>query len=251
MWLDFARVLKPVSTRPVPTRSRRIITRPEARQVWFRASVRAGQNRVEFKAYPPQALVVAAAEPVTIVVEVVATFLLSPFFSRNITIMNHYCLMFFLCFTLPFVFCDVEMHSGRSTQILHSFYEERNLTTVMVKAEQTLSTSKNFLMHGSCTNKDISISQSRESASGIPEYIVQIVNTCVSECAPYDIHLRCGWFASARVINPRLFKRLSYDDCLVNGGKPLAFSQIVRFTYSNSFLYPLAFKSAKFCSTPK
>ncbi|RYR30759.1 hypothetical protein Ahy_B01g055532 [Arachis hypogaea] len=134
---------------------------------------------------------------------------------RNITIMNHYCLMFFLCFTLPFVFCDVEMHSG------------------------------------SCTNKDISISQSRESASGIPEYIVQIVNTCVSECAPYDIHLRCGWFASARVINPRLFKRLSYDDCLVNGGKPLAFSQIIRFTYSNSFLYPLAFKSAKFCSTPK
>ncbi|KAL4345774.1 uncharacterized protein DS421_11g347000 [Arachis hypogaea] len=165
--------------------------------------------------------------------------------------MNHYCLMFFLCFTLPFVFCDVEMHSGRSTQILHSFYEERNLTTVTVKAEQTLSTSRKFLMHGSCTNKDISISQSRESASGIPEYIVQIVNTCVSECAPYDIHLRCGWFASARVINPRLFKRLSYDDCLVNGGKPLAFSQIIRFTYSNSFLYPLAFKSAKFCSTPK
>ncbi|QHO17129.1 uncharacterized protein DS421_10g309560 [Arachis hypogaea] len=41
-WLDFAGIPKPVNTRPVPTRSRRIITRPEARQVLFRASVRAG-----------------------------------------------------------------------------------------------------------------------------------------------------------------------------------------------------------------
>lgn len=104
---------------------------------------------------------------------------------------------------------------------------------------------------GTCTNRDISISQSRDSTSGIPQYIVQIVNTCVSGCAPSDIHLHCGWFASARIINPRTFKRLSYDDCLVNGGKPLKTSQAIRFTYSNSFMYPLAFKSAKFCWTPK
>jgi hypothetical protein len=101
---------------------------------------------------------------------------------------------------------------------------------------------------GSCTNKDISISQSRETLTGIPQYVVQIVNTCVSsECAPYNIHLHCGWFASARIINPKLFKRLSFDDCLVNGGKPLTSSQIITFTYSNSFVYPLSFKSAKFC----
>jgi hypothetical protein len=101
---------------------------------------------------------------------------------------------------------------------------------------------------GSCTNKDISISQSRETLTGIPKYVVQIVNTCISsECAPYNIHLHCGWFASARIINPNLFKRLSFDDCLVNGGKPLTSSQIIRFTYTNSFVYPLALKSAKFC----
>ena len=100
---------------------------------------------------------------------------------------------------------------------------------------------------GSCTSKDISISQSTSSTSGIPQFIVQIVNTCVSGCAPRDIHLHCGWFASARIVNPRLFKRISYDDCLVNGGNPLASSQIIRITYSNSFMYPLAFKSAKFC----
>lgn len=101
---------------------------------------------------------------------------------------------------------------------------------------------------GSCTSKDISISQSTSSTSGIPQFIVQIVNTCVSGCAPRDIHLHCGWFASARIVNPRLFKRISYDDCLVNGGNPLTPSQIIRISYSNSFMYPLAFKSAKFCS---
>ncbi|RHN73058.1 hypothetical protein MtrunA17_Chr2g0294401 [Medicago truncatula] len=120
--------------------------------------------------------------------------------------------LFFLFITMPLiVFCDFEMPSG------------------------------------SCTKRDISISQSKGSTSGIPQYIVQIVNTCVSGCAPYDIHLHCGWFASARIINPKLFKRLSYDDCLVHGGKPLTSNQIIRFTYSNSFMYPLAFKSARFC----
>ncbi|KAJ6318152.1 hypothetical protein OIU76_013655 [Salix suchowensis] len=108
---------------------------------------------------------------------------------------------------------------------------------------------KKLLVHalGTCTNRDISISQSRDTTSGIPQYIVQIVNTCVFGCAPSSIHLHCGWFASARMVNPRTFKRLSYDDCLVNGGKVLKSSQIVRFTYSNSFMYALQFKSAKFC----
>ncbi|KAJ1395283.1 hypothetical protein SESBI_33435 [Sesbania bispinosa] len=159
-----------------------------------------------------------------------------------------YCPLFFLCFTMPLVFSDVEIHSGPSTQILHSFHEDRNGSiTVSVKAEHAHSTSRKLLLYGSCTNRDISISQSKESTTGIPQYVVEIVNTCVSECAPYAIHLHCGWFASARIINPRLFKRLSYDDCLVNGGKPLASTQIIRFIYSNSFPYPLAFKSAKFC----
>lgn len=98
---------------------------------------------------------------------------------------------------------------------------------------------------GSCTSRDISISQSKDSTSGIPEYMVQIINTCI--CAPSNIHLHCGWFASARIIKPMTFKRLSYDDCLVNGGKPLKSSHIVTFTYSNSFMYPLSLRSAKFC----
>ncbi|RDX67806.1 TPD1 protein-like 1, partial [Mucuna pruriens] len=166
--------------------------------------------------------------------------------------MNH-CFLFFLCFTIPIVVSHVEMHySGSSTQTLHSLHEDKNGSiAVSVKAEHARSTSGKPLLHGYCTSRDISITQSVESATGIPQYVVQIENTCVSECAPYDIHIHCGWFASARVINPRLFKRLSYDDCLVNGGKPLGSSQIIRFTYSNSFLYPLAFKSATFCQVQK
>ncbi|KAK7246264.1 hypothetical protein RIF29_41126 [Crotalaria pallida] len=158
-------------------------------------------------------------------------------------------LLLFLFFLMPLpVFCHVGMYSGPSTQVLHFSHANRNWSlTESEKVESATSTSRKFLLHGLCTKRDISISQSKGSTPGIPQYIVQIVNTCISGCAPHDIHLHCGWFASARIINPRLFKRLSYDDCLVNGGKPLASTQIIRFTYYNSFMYPLAFKSAKFC----
>lgn len=88
---------------------------------------------------------------------------------------------------------------------------------------------------------------SRENTSGIPQFTVQIVNTCVSGCAPSDLHLHCGWFASATLVNPKIFRRLAYDDCLVNEGKPLKTSHIIRFTYATSFMYPLGFKYAKFC----
>ncbi|KAL2338953.1 hypothetical protein Fmac_013399 [Flemingia macrophylla] len=146
------------------------------------------------------------------------------------------------------VFLLPRQEEGPSTRYMHSFHEHKNGSrTVPVKAEHSLSKSRKVLLQGACTNRDISISQSIESTSGIPQYVVEIVNTCVSGCAPHDIHLLCGWFASARVISPTLFKRLAFDNCLVNGGKTLASSQIIRFTYSNSFMYPLAFKSAKFC----
>ncbi|KAJ9680446.1 hypothetical protein PVL29_019697 [Vitis rotundifolia] len=116
-------------------------------------------------------------------------------------------------------------------------HDNQNSIATVIKPAQVYSNSR----------KDISILQIRDSSSGIPQYIVRIVNACVSGYAPSDIHLHCGWFASARIVNPRIFERLFYNDCLVNGGKPLKTNQIIRFTYSNSLMYPLAFKSAKFC----
>ncbi|KAK1387487.1 Protein TAPETUM DETERMINANT [Heracleum sosnowskyi] len=133
---------------------------------------------------------------------------------------------------------NVEFHSGSGN-------DTRNTTTT--KAEPTYPNHRKLLQHGSCTNRDLSISQSKGSSSGIPQYIVEIVNTCVHGCATSNIHLHCGWFASAKMVNPKTFQRLSYDDCLVNGGRPLKTSQIIRFTYSNSFMYPITLKFADFC----
>ncbi|OWM88053.1 TPD1 protein homolog 1-like [Punica granatum] len=146
--------------------------------------------------------------------------------------------------------CLYIRHPGSSVLLSSSQSRYVNDTRAMVnRPEKEILGHRKLLFYGSCSNRDISISQSRDSmTSGIPQYIVQIVNTCInSGCAPSNIHVHCGWFASARIVNPRAFKRLSYDDCLVNAGKPLKGSQIVRFTYSNSFMYPLAFKSANFC----
>ena len=98
-----------------------------------------------------------------------------------------------------------------------------------------------------CTNKDISITQSRDGSVGIPQYTVQIVNTCMSECAPSDIHVYCGWFASSPPPNPNTFTRVAYNDCLVNGGRALPHGSVIQFQYANSFMYPLRFKSANFC----
>ncbi|MCL7032450.1 hypothetical protein MKW94_002947 [Papaver nudicaule] len=59
--------------------------------------------------------------------------------------------------------------------------------------------------------------------SGIPHHLVQICNICGSgrNRTAYDIHLNCGWFASAELINPCQFRRLSFNDCLVNDGRRL------------------------------
>ncbi|GAV70855.1 hypothetical protein CFOL_v3_14353, partial [Cephalotus follicularis] len=160
------------------------------------------------------------------------------------------CLTCFLyLMILIIMLCNLQIrNAGTSSKFLHSSHGDSNQSMkVTRKPEQAYSIHRKLLLHGTCTNRDISISQSRDTTTGIPQYIVQIVNTCVSGCAPSDIHLHCGWFASAKFVNPRTFKRLTYDDCLVNGGKKLKTSGIIRFTYSNSFMYPLAFKSAKFC----
>ncbi|KAL2459323.1 TPD1 protein-like protein 1-like [Forsythia ovata] len=155
------------------------------------------------------------------------------------------CVQIFFCFSVVMIIiCSVGFNSGK---FLHFANEGDNKTTAYKPEEAYLSTHRKLKLHGICSNRDISISQSRYLTSGIPQYVVQIVNTCVFGCAPSNIHLHCGWFASARIVNPRSFKRVSYDDCLVNGGRPLKNSQIIRFTYANSFMYPLEFKTANFC----
>ncbi|KAL0716317.1 hypothetical protein Bca4012_065639 [Brassica carinata] len=45
--------------------------------------------------------------------------------------------------------------------------------------------------------------------NGVPEYTVEIFNACVSDCRIAEIHVSCGWFSLVRLVNPRVFRRIS------------------------------------------
>ena len=97
-----------------------------------------------------------------------------------------------------------------------------------------------------CSNGDIVIAQSSAGTlpSGIPSFSVEITNACAGGCSISNLHLKCGMFASAVLVNPKIFKRQDVDDCLVNGGSPLAAGSTISFKYANSFQYPLLLASA-------
>uniref|UniRef100_A0A2N9J2M3 Uncharacterized protein n=1 Tax=Fagus sylvatica TaxID=28930 RepID=A0A2N9J2M3_FAGSY len=96
-----------------------------------------------------------------------------------------------------------------------------------------------------CTKSDIVVNQGPTAPlpSGIPTYTVEINNVCANGCGIAGIHLNCGWFSSVKLINPRIFKRLRYDDCLVNDGKALGNGESLSFQYANTFSYPLSVSS--------
>ncbi|KAG2244404.1 hypothetical protein Bca4012_023171 [Brassica carinata] len=93
-----------------------------------------------------------------------------------------------------------------------------------------------------CKKSDIVVNQAATEPmpNGIPGYTVEITNQCMSGCNISRIHVSCGWFSSVKLINPRVFKRIHYDDCLVNNGKPLPFGSTLSFHYANTFPYRLA-----------
>ncbi|MCO5599010.1 hypothetical protein L7F22_053109 [Adiantum nelumboides] len=144
---------------------------------------------------------------------------------------------------------------SQSSLISHSSPASSNTSTMYSVAPPVRHRSHHHRHHlerrrlNGCTDRDISISQSRDLLTGgVPQYVVQIYNTCMmGGCTPSEVHVKCGWFASKVVVNPGIFRRLAYDDCLVNAGGPILRGQILRFTYQNSFMYPLAFKSAQLC----
>ncbi|KAF8390692.1 hypothetical protein HHK36_025219 [Tetracentron sinense] len=96
-----------------------------------------------------------------------------------------------------------------------------------------------------CSKSEIEVNQGPTAPmpNGIPTYTVEIMNVCVTGCDISGIHLSCGWFSSARLINPKVFKRLRFNDCLVNDGKPLANGVSISFQYANTFSYPLSVSS--------
>ncbi|OIW17781.1 hypothetical protein TanjilG_06466, partial [Lupinus angustifolius] len=96
-----------------------------------------------------------------------------------------------------------------------------------------------------CSKSNIIISQSPTTKlpSGIPSYLVEITSTCQNgECS--NIHVDCGQFSYANLVNPKIFRRLAYNDCIVNNGKPLAKGDTISFQCANTFSYPLSVTSA-------
>ena len=96
-----------------------------------------------------------------------------------------------------------------------------------------------------CTKSDIVVNQGPTAPlpSGIPTYTVEILNVCATSCNIAAIHLKCGWFSSAKLINPKVFRRLGFDDCLVNDGKSLGVGESLSFQYANTFSYPMLVSS--------
>ncbi|KAK8658985.1 hypothetical protein V6N13_029203 [Hibiscus sabdariffa] len=112
-------------------------------------------------------------------------------------------------------------------------------------AEGTAMAENNPTLGHKCSKAYIVINQGATPPlpSGIPTYTVEISNICPSGCNISGIHVACGWFSSAILVNPKVFKRLEYNDCLVNDGQPLAFRSVLRFRYATTFLYPLSVSS--------
>ncbi|XP_078447292.1 TPD1 protein homolog 1-like [Wolffia australiana] len=105
---------------------------------------------------------------------------------------------------------------------------------------------------GSCSKDYIVVYQAQTAPqpNGIPTYSVQILNTCLDRgCSSPGgggisaVHLHCGWFSTVRLINPKIFRRLGFDDCLVNGGLPVPAGGAVYFQYTNTYPYPLSVSS--------
>ncbi|CAK9326873.1 unnamed protein product [Citrullus colocynthis] len=98
-----------------------------------------------------------------------------------------------------------------------------------------------------CEKNSIAISQGEggRQFNGIPTYIVEITNQCRNNCSIYDLHLKCGSFSSAKLINPRIFKRIAVDDCLINNGRPIPPGITLSFQYATNFQFPLSVSSLK------
>ncbi|KAK9937725.1 hypothetical protein M0R45_014497 [Rubus argutus] len=98
-----------------------------------------------------------------------------------------------------------------------------------------------------CRKDDIEVIQvpTEKLPSGCQVFSVQILNECSggSECNIGSIHLSCGSFHSELMINPRMFRLLGNNDCLVNDGKPIASGKAVSFSYASTTQFPLSVSS--------
>ncbi|KAL5542840.1 hypothetical protein UlMin_010550 [Ulmus minor] len=75
------------------------------------------------------------------------------------------------------------------------------------------------------------VNQTQVGKGNPPKFMVEVSNNCPM-CPVINVHLKCGSFPQA-LVSPRTLKVLAFDDCVVNGGLPLAPLQKVSFNYSH------------------
>nr|GFA57009.1 hypothetical protein [Tanacetum cinerariifolium] len=96
-----------------------------------------------------------------------------------------------------------------------------------------------FLLHtghaingDKCEKNGPSLKQTQTGFNKPPTYTVEVQNTCPT-CPVIDIHVKCGNFSQG-LVNPRVFRVLGQNDCVVNNGSPLEPLQKMSFKYSHS-----------------
>ncbi|KAJ4956727.1 hypothetical protein NE237_013510 [Protea cynaroides] len=82
-----------------------------------------------------------------------------------------------------------------------------------------------------CSANSPTVTQTQVGFNNPPKFMVEIKNNCPM-CPAIDIHLKCGSFSQG-LVNPRLLKVLGYNNCVVNGGLPLAALAKISFNYSH------------------
>ncbi|XP_057540945.1 uncharacterized protein At1g05835 [Amaranthus tricolor] len=78
----------------------------------------------------------------------------------------------------------------------------------------------------------------KQTELGKSKFRVEVKNNC-GTCPVIDVHVKCGNFSQS-LVDPKLFKVLKYDDCVVNYGLPLLPLQTISFNYSHPTKYALS-----------
>ncbi|KAF3776765.1 Uncharacterized protein EJ110_NYTH44162 [Nymphaea thermarum] len=82
-----------------------------------------------------------------------------------------------------------------------------------------------------CENNGPSVRQVQVGFGKLPQFMVEIKNNCPM-CPVTEVHVRCANL-SQNLVDPRMLKVLHFDDCVVNGGLPLAPMQKLSFNYTH------------------
>ncbi|KAL5995451.1 hypothetical protein ACLOJK_025513 [Asimina triloba] len=98
----------------------------------------------------------------------------------------------------------------------------------------------------SCSLSNIQVTQRATGGSvqGAPEYEVTIANNCI--CSQSNLQVSCAGFSSAEAVDPRVFRPVGGNLCLVNDGRPVQQSPPpITFKYAAQTKYNLTPSSSQ------